>query len=287
MSFAIFNEEFYLNSNPDVRAAVNAGAFSSGLQHFQQSGLAEGRVNISPYFDEGLYLRKYPDVAASVGSGGLKSGLQHYIQNGETEGRSPGSFNEQYYKQTYPDVAAAIRAGTFSSGLQHYISYGQFESNRDGFFTGSTGNDTVTSFGAIDSITGVYASDNLTIGNDSSVNFQSGDYGKGQVDTLIGGSGQNVFYLGGGRPLATIYAPESFYIGGGNSDYALVKNFERGKDYIALAGGGLTANYRFQAINGSLNISNSSGDLVGVVEGITSLTQFPDDNFLDAVFFVG
>lgn len=42
MSFAIFNENFYLNSNPDVRNAVNAGVISSGLQHFQQSGLAEG-----------------------------------------------------------------------------------------------------------------------------------------------------------------------------------------------------------------------------------------------------
>ena len=83
MSFAIFNEEFYLNSYPDVRNAVNAGAISSGLQHFQQFGLAEGRVNVSPYFDEALYLRKYPDVAAAVSSGSLKSGLQHYIQSGE------------------------------------------------------------------------------------------------------------------------------------------------------------------------------------------------------------
>lgn len=88
MSFAIFDENFYLNSYPDVRNAVNAGGISSGLQHFQQSGLAEGRVAVSPYFDEGLYLRKYPDVAAAVSSGSLKSGLQHYIHNKEAEGRS-------------------------------------------------------------------------------------------------------------------------------------------------------------------------------------------------------
>jgi hypothetical protein len=290
MSFAIFNEEYYLNSYPDVRNAVNVRAISSGLQHFQQFGLAEGRVNVSPYFDEGLYLRKYPDVAAAVSSGSLKSGLQHYIQNGEVEGRSPGSFDEQYYRQTYPDVATAIGAGTFSSGLQHYIRYGQFETNRTALFTGSSGNDTVVSFGAVTGISGVNAGNDLRIvNNDGYINFRGGDIGKGQVDTLIGGSGQDIYYLGGERQISTysFYSPETFYIGGGNSDYAVVKNFEPGKDSIVLAGGGLTANYRFQAVNGNLNISNFSGDLVAIVEGITSLTQFPDDNFLDAVFVVG
>lgn len=206
------------------------------------------------------------------------------------QGRSPGSFNEQYYRQIYPDVAAAIAAATFISGLQHYISYGQFETNRTALFTGSSGNDTLTSFGAATGITGVNAGNDLRIvNNDGYINFPSGDIGKGQVDTLIGGSGQDIYYLGDGRQISTysFYSPETFYIGGGNSDYALVKNFERGKDYIVLAGGGLTANYRFQAVNGNLNISNFSGDLVAIVEGITSLTQFPDDNFLDAVFVVG
>lgn len=289
MSLAIFNEEFYLNSYPDVRNAVNVRAISSGFAHFQQFGLAEGRVNISPYFDEGLYLRKYPDVAAAVGSGGLKSGLQHYIQYGEAEGRSPGSFNEQYYRQASPDVAAVIGAGTFSSGLQHYIRYGQFESNRTALFTGSTGNDTVTGFGAVTGISGVHAGNDLTIvNNDGYINFRGGDIGKGQVDTLIGGSGRDTYYLGGGRRIgsSSVYTPEAFYIGGGNSDYAVVKNFESGKDNLLLAEGALTA-YRLQPVDNNLNISNSAGDLVAIVEGVTSLTQFPDNNFLDAVVYFG
>ena len=287
MSFAIFNEEFYLNSNPDVRAAVNARAVSSGFAHFQQFGLAEGRVNVSPYFDEGLYLRKYPDVAAVVRSGSLKSGLQHYIQSGEAEGRSPGSFNEQYYRQRYPDVAAAIQAGTFSSGLQHYIRYGQFESNRAAVFTGSTGNDTLTGFGALSTINGLYAGNEIIVGNDAYTRL-SGDTGRGQVDTLIGNSGQNLFNLGGGRQIGTtsFYSPETYYTGGGNTDYALIKNFERGKDSIALAGGTLSG-YRLQSVNGNLNISTSAGDLIGVVEGVTSLTQLPDNNLFDPIFFAG
>ena len=110
MTFAIFDEAFYLNSYPDVRAAVQAGAFSSGLQHFQQAGLNEGRTLVSPFFNEDLYLRKNPDVAAAVASGGLSSGLQHYIQNGETEGRSPGAFDEQVSVDQKTGRKAAERA---------------------------------------------------------------------------------------------------------------------------------------------------------------------------------
>ena len=289
MSFAIFNEEFYLNSYPDVRNAVNAGAISSGLQHFQQFGLAEGRVNVSPYFDEGLYLLKYPDVAAAVTSRGFKSGLQHYIETGEAEGRSPGTFNEQYYRQAHPDVAAAIAAGTFTSGLQHYIRYGQFEPSRGALFTGTTGNDTITSFGATTGISGVNADNDLTIVNDDGyINFSGGDFGRGQVDTLIGNVGLDTYYLGAGRRIgnSSVYTPEPFYIGGGNSDYALVKNFEVGKDSLVLAQGALTA-YRFLPIDNNLNISNSVGDLVAIVEGVTSLTQLPDNNFLDGVVYFG
>lgn len=38
-----FDEAGYLRRNPDVLAAINAGNFSSGWQHFQQYGFQEGR----------------------------------------------------------------------------------------------------------------------------------------------------------------------------------------------------------------------------------------------------
>lgn len=34
----MFNEQAYLLAYPDVEAAVNAGSFSSGLQHYEQFG---------------------------------------------------------------------------------------------------------------------------------------------------------------------------------------------------------------------------------------------------------
>ena len=87
-SFAIFNENFYLASYPDVAAAVAAGTFSSGLQHFQLSGLTEGRILVSPNYNEATYLQRYPDVAAAVAAGTFRSGLSHFIQSGYAEGRS-------------------------------------------------------------------------------------------------------------------------------------------------------------------------------------------------------
>lgn len=271
MSFAIFDQNFYLSSYPDVKAAVDAGAFSSGRQHFEQFGLAEGRVLVSPLYDEQLYLQKYSDVAAAVAAGAFKSGLQHYIQLGEAEGRSPGGFNEQAYLLFNPDVAAAVEAGAISSGIDHYIQYGQNE-NRIALFSGTSGSDVVTSPG-----------EGIIIG----VSFESvePENGVGAVDTLIGGTGLNLFVFALEEISPTSSSAESLYVGGGSSDYAVIKNFEPGSDAIILSGASL-ADYSLQPVNGNLNISTSSGDLIATVEGVTSLSQIPD-TAIDGSFALG
>lgn len=43
-----FNEAFYRNQNADVRAAVAAGRFESGLAHYLAHGRAEGRASFAP-----------------------------------------------------------------------------------------------------------------------------------------------------------------------------------------------------------------------------------------------
>ena len=280
MSFAIFDEGFYLASYPDVKAAVDARRIGSGLQHFQQYGLTEGRTRVSPFYNEQLYLQKYPDVASAVRSGGFKSALQHYIQYGEIEGRSPGTFNELAYRQANPDVAAAIAAGAFSSGLQHFIRYGQSESSRVGIFSGTTGNDNITGFGARADITGIGV-ENTIISGPGTVYTISRNYGAGEVDTLIGGPGIDLFYLGinrvnlpGSASTGTLF--ESFYVGNRSADYAVIRNFSRG-DAIQLAGS-LLSSYSLQPVNGNLNISTSAGDLIAIVEGVTSLSQLSGSN---------
>lgn len=286
MSFAIFDENYYLANNPDVTAAVDAGNYSSGRQHFEQYGLAEGRVLVSPYYDEQLYLQKYTDVAVTVAAGAVKSGLQHYIQNGEAEGRSPGTFDEQAYLVRYPDVAVGVAAGAYSSGLQHYIQSGQFEANRRGYFTGTTGNDTVTGFGANTVITGIDAI-NPVLNEDGRIEFSSRDLGAGDVDTLIGGAGRDTFFLGS----QTGFQIESFYDNNGSADYALIRNFGLGSDTISL-GGYSVSNYNLQAVNGNLNISTLAGDLIATVEGVTSLSEIPTSstftsNILDRIVLLG
>jgi len=51
--FAVFDEVSILN-NPDVAFSVAAGAFSSGLDHFQRFGLQEGRTLVSPSTTKGF-----------------------------------------------------------------------------------------------------------------------------------------------------------------------------------------------------------------------------------------
>ncbi|MEM1427765.1 MAG: hypothetical protein AAGF75_14585 [Cyanobacteria bacterium P01_H01_bin.130] len=65
----LFDEAFYLDSYPDVRAAVQAGVIPSGRSHFETSGIREGRTLISRFYRgdvEARYLAANPDVAAVV-----------------------------------------------------------------------------------------------------------------------------------------------------------------------------------------------------------------------------
>lgn len=186
MSFAIFDESYYLAINPDVQAVVNAGVFSSGREHFELYGLAEGRVQVSPLYNEQFYLQNNPDVAAAVAARVFSSGLQHYIQYGEAEGRSPNNPNAIIQINGTTEIITA-------SGL---------------------------SPDAFDVITGI---------NQTTVNED--------VNSLV---------VAGGN------------IDGGSADYALVQNFEPGKNYIGLLGS--LPDYNLQTVEGSLSISTASGD---------------------------
>lgn len=137
MSFSIFDETYYQESYPDVDAAVRSGTFTSGLQHFQQFGLAEGRTEVSRFWSESGYFSPGPvfappknfDVLEAIRNGIFPSGLAHFIQVGEAEGRFPefSLYNEDYYLSRYPDIDSAVAAGTLPSGYSHFIQFGQQE----------------------------------------------------------------------------------------------------------------------------------------------------------------
>ncbi|MBD2184008.1 hypothetical protein H6S82_03105 [Planktothrix sp. FACHB-1355] len=287
MSFAIFNESFYLENYADVREAVASGLFSSGLQHFQQFGVVEGRTLISPSFDEATYLARNADVAEAVRVGLFRSGLQHFIVFGEAEGRSgtPAAgpdpvnfFNEKAYLTNNLDVSEAVRLGKLKSGLEHYQKFGQFE-GRTGYFNASSASDVITAFGSKTQIYGVAISSVVGDINSATYDVRITSKGDGEIDTLVGSSGSDQFVVGVGRTTSSTATNsyQSFYLNSkdiGTNDYALIRNFEKGKDTIVLGGtpnqftlvpNGFGGDYLiYTASNSNLGKQN---DLVAVIEG--------------------
>lgn len=123
----LYDETYYLSQYADVAAAVEAGTFVSGYDHFSAFGLFEGR-NPSILFDEQFYLSQNPDVEAAIANDLISSGLEHFLLSGSIEERDPSAFfDESDYLLNNPDVAAGVENGWFVSGFDHYISAGASE----------------------------------------------------------------------------------------------------------------------------------------------------------------
>ncbi|WP_281978560.1 SwmB domain-containing protein [Pseudorhizobium flavum] len=122
---ASFTEAAYLAQYPDVAAAVASGLFSSGFEHYQLYGAAEGRSLSTLAIDERFYLSQNPDVAAAIERGEFSSAQEHYLLYGINEGRSPNVlFDEAWYLSQNPDVAGAIAGGAVNSAYEHFQMYG-------------------------------------------------------------------------------------------------------------------------------------------------------------------
>ncbi|KPF86220.1 hypothetical protein IP70_07815 [alpha proteobacterium AAP38] len=101
-----FSEQGYLAVNPDVAAAVTAGVFASGWQHYQYYGQMEGR-STTALFDTNWYLTQNPDVSAVVAAGGMTA-MGHFMTYGWREGRDPSAaFDVSAYLERHTDIAAA------------------------------------------------------------------------------------------------------------------------------------------------------------------------------------
>lgn len=86
---AAFDEDYYLESNPDVRDGVARGDIFDPRRHYVAYGYFEGRRAALVEVDEAWYLHRYPDVAEAVSSGRVGSATQHYREVGEGEWRIP------------------------------------------------------------------------------------------------------------------------------------------------------------------------------------------------------
>lgn len=136
VSVPYFDVAFYLDSNPDVLAAVSLGQ-TTAFEHFVNHGAKEGR-SPTALFSATAYLIAYSDVADAVGAGQIHSAWDHFVTYGVLEGRSSGTFlggfDEAAYLEANPDVAAAVDGGGFRSGYEHFLLFGAGE-GRVGFTT--------------------------------------------------------------------------------------------------------------------------------------------------------
>jgi glycosyltransferase involved in cell wall biosynthesis len=92
---AEFDDDVYLQLNPDLWQVLQTGAIRSAREHWLRYGRHENRpyarsTPARPDFDEAGYLQLNPDVAAAVRSGVFGSGYEHWIVSGRHEGRLGG-----------------------------------------------------------------------------------------------------------------------------------------------------------------------------------------------------
>ena len=141
----LFDETFYLDSNPDIAAGgVDAAS------HFAETGWWEGR-RPNPGFDPGFYLARNRDIAEAG-----ENPLVHYAETGIVEGRQPallpkstrwvrpiedavhpddeaaveavldtGLFDEPFYRKQNPDLA-----GLGIEPILHFVRDGWREGRR-------------------------------------------------------------------------------------------------------------------------------------------------------------
>src|SRR5690606_24294622 len=116
-----FNADYYLESNPDVKDAVDAG-ITSAYEHFHTYGQYEGRAPLSS-FNPAHYLLANPDVN-EVAEGDAGIAVQHFMRHGVTEDRN---FNAVIgiaaYLAANEDVLTAVEQGQ-TTGLAHLLTFG-------------------------------------------------------------------------------------------------------------------------------------------------------------------
>ena len=121
----LFDEQFYLETNPGVAEAVANSIISDGFFHFIRFGQFEGR-DPSAIFNTNFYFTTNPGVATAVEQN-LLTPTEHFINFGQFEQRDPSALlNTSFYLERYPDVAEVV-VTTPLTAAEHFLNFGQFE----------------------------------------------------------------------------------------------------------------------------------------------------------------
>lgn len=122
---ALFDADYYLARQPEVRLLLSNGSFASALEHFVRVGMAQGYAFL-PDFDRDFYIANNPDVAQIVADGITPTAEWHYVFHGASEGRAPNPFfNPHYYAERYPFIHEEMRRRGIKSTIEHFLLLGR------------------------------------------------------------------------------------------------------------------------------------------------------------------
>lgn len=142
---------------------------------------------------------------------------------------------------------------------------------------GSSGNDSLFGEAGADTLNGGLGNDLLEgeNGNDRllGVNNSAANSGSGELDTLTGGNGQDTFWLADANG---VYYDDGDALTAGESDYALISDFNQTQDLIQLQGAADLYSLDFFTSNeGSLNAAliydtgnAARGETIGILENV-------------------
>jgi hypothetical protein len=151
----------------------------------------------------------------------------------------------------------------FLGGGSHRFKFGRNGEENSGFL-GASGQNNANGFPPANNrlIMGTDCNDTLYgghCGKDTLVGTTEVGRGMGEHDTLIGGRAQDTFVLGDTHG--------SYYLGGGNSDYATIQQFDLKKDIIQLTGSAQDYSIFYSQGVASLYHHSSAGcDLVAQID---------------------
>jgi hypothetical protein len=84
---AVYDEAYYVASNPDIREAIAAGWLADGLSHYQRGGFNDRRFPFP--LDRKWYAMNYPMAAFEVAQGDYTDFTHHYLAAGKARGYRP------------------------------------------------------------------------------------------------------------------------------------------------------------------------------------------------------
>ena len=86
-----FDEEAYLEANPDVKEGIEKGQFKDVKHHLKTFGFDEIKKGLRKFhndfesYDEALYLESFPDINELIEKGTFKTAFQYFYAKGYTE----------------------------------------------------------------------------------------------------------------------------------------------------------------------------------------------------------